>query len=119
MSVSGSPTKADPAATGPAKKTRWATRRVTGKAAKSKRESILSRIQHPIDAKRRSTSPDDLKAADTTPQRRVWFNQPLPPDALDEAGTVVVLVAHHQFREIGVSLIEDERVIDTCGINVK
>lgn len=40
-------------------------------------------------------------------------------DALDEAGTVVVLVAHHQFREIGVSLIEDERVIDTCGINVK
>lgn len=38
--------------------------------------------------------------------------------ALRDAGIVVVLVAHHQFRNLGVSLIEDPRVIDTCGINV-
>lgn len=37
--------------------------------------------------------------------------------ALDEAGVVLVLVAHHQFREIGVGLLKDPRVIDTCGIN--
>lgn len=39
-------------------------------------------------------------------------------NALDEAGMIVVLVAHSEFRNIGVSLIEDPRVIDTCGINV-
>lgn len=38
--------------------------------------------------------------------------------ALESSEVVVVLVAHKQFREIGVSLIQDSRVIDTCGINV-
>lgn len=38
--------------------------------------------------------------------------------ALESAGIILVLVAHSQFRNIGVSLIEDPRVIDTCGINV-
>lgn len=38
--------------------------------------------------------------------------------ALNDAGIIVVLVAHHEFQNIGVSLIKDDRVIDTCGINV-
>lgn len=67
--------------------TRWATRRATGKEAKSKRESILNRIQHPLDAKKRNSAgsdDEDLKMEE--PQRRVWFNLPLPHDAVDELG---------------------------------
>lgn len=38
-------------------------------------------------------------------------------EALEKAGVVVVLLAHNQFRDIAVSLIADERVVDTCGIH--
>ena len=36
--------------------------------------------------------------------------------ALDEAQLVLILVAHSEFKDIAVNLIQDERVIDTCGI---
>lgn len=38
-------------------------------------------------------------------------------DALKTAGVIVVLVPHREFRDIAVSLIADERVVDTCGIH--
>lgn len=38
-------------------------------------------------------------------------------EALEGAGVVIVLVAHREFRDIAVSLIADDRVVDTCGIH--
>ncbi|WP_254050614.1 UDP-N-acetyl-D-mannosamine dehydrogenase [Dietzia sp. WMMA184] len=38
-------------------------------------------------------------------------------EAIQEAGIVVIMVAHSQFRDIAVSLVADERVVDTCGIH--
>ncbi|MVZ89980.1 UDP-N-acetyl-D-mannosamine dehydrogenase [Microbacter sp. ANSKLAB05] len=38
-------------------------------------------------------------------------------DAIKVAGVVLVLVPHREFRDIAVSLIDDERVVDTCGIH--
>ena len=85
----------------PIRRIRWATHRVTGQKAQSKRESILGRLQHRAStatkrpSKRSSTTdtePDLTKrddgGEDSTPDpgRRVFFNLPLPPDAKDENG---------------------------------
>jgi phospholipid-translocating ATPase len=84
----------------PVNRIRWATKRVTGQTAHSKRESILARLQHRTSSamKRRSkqsatdTDPDVLKTDDEQPAsshagRRIFFNIPLPPDARDEDGS--------------------------------
>lgn len=85
----------------PIRRIRWATHRVTGQKAQSKRESILGRLQHRAStptkrpSKRSSatdTEPDLAKRDDSgdepTPDagRRIFFNLPLPPDAKDEDG---------------------------------
>jgi phospholipid-translocating ATPase len=79
----------------PIRRIRWATHRVTGQKAQSKRESILGRLHHRGPSKRSSateTEPDLAKRDDSgdeaTPDagRRIFFNLPLPPDAKDEDG---------------------------------
>src|SRR5215469_12639392 len=85
----------------PIKRIRWATHRVTGQKAQSKRESILARLQHRSSTANRrpskrssatDTEPDLAKRDDggveptSDAGRRIFFNLPLPPDAKDEHG---------------------------------
>lgn len=96
----------------PTKKLRWATQRLKGKKGNKKRGSILGRIGHKgsqsSEKKRDSAGGDsmgtDLGGITEEPEevddgpdnsggdrdgqgpRTVYFNQPLPPDAVDEQG---------------------------------
>lgn len=97
----------------PTKKLRWATQRHKGKSGTKKRGSILGRLTHKgsqssSEKKRDSGGADSLSTnlggiteepepedePDVSPQndgdgqgpRTVYFNQPLPPDAVDEDG---------------------------------
>jgi phospholipid-translocating ATPase len=99
----------------PTKKLRWATQRLTGKSGNKKRGSILGRIgrktSQSSEKKRDSAGGDsmgtmgtDLGAITEEPEpaegaadssgsdrdgqgpRTVFFNQPLPPDMVDEQG---------------------------------
>ena len=89
--------------TTPAKRIRWATQRVTGRKGTQKRKSIFNRHAARLSAdekKRESTGtdPELAKAGqDAAPGvegegeakqtgRTVYFNQPLPDSARDEAG---------------------------------
>ncbi len=96
----------------PTKKLRWATQRKKGKSGNKKRGSILGRLGHKgsqsSEKKRDSAGGDsmgtDLGGIIEEPEpveglegnqgndidgqgpRTVYFNQPLPPDAVDEEG---------------------------------
>ncbi|CZR51538.1 related to ATPase II [Phialocephala subalpina] len=97
----------------PTKKLRWATQRLKGKSGNKKRGSILGRLGHKSsqssEKKRDSAGADsmgtDLGGITEEPEpgddestgnaeidrdgqgpRTVYFNQPLPPDAVDEQG---------------------------------
>lgn len=88
------------------KRLRWATQRVGGTGGRSKRASILDRFHKGNSEKKRDsgasvgTSTNGLREddneeppedgngekADVNAPRQVYFNTPLPPDALDEDG---------------------------------
>jgi len=97
----------------PIKRIRWATHRVTGQKAQSKRESILARLQHRSStatkrpSKRSSatdTEPDlanqDEGGSEPAPDagRRIFFNLPLPQDARDENGHPINHFARNKIR---------------------
>lgn len=95
----------------PIKRIRWATKRVTGQKAHSKRESILGRLQNRSSsaAKRRSrqsatdTDPDMVKAGEEQSEaaddgRSIFFGIPLPPDARDEQGHPINRFARNKIR---------------------
>jgi len=106
---------------GPAKRIRWATRRVTGKTGDRKRESLLARVAHKRTAsaekkeaaKRASTADTDpsfMKGEDGSelePEqqsaavgygRRVFFNIPLPDDARDDDGHPLAHFSRNKIR---------------------
>lgn len=100
----------------PIRRIRWATHRVTGQKAQSKRESILGRLQHRAltptkrQSKRSSatdTEPDlaqhddnDDGGSEPAPDagRRIFFNLPLPPDAKDENGHPIINFTRNKIR---------------------
>lgn len=109
----------NPLDTAPVKRLRWATQRITGAQGKKKRQSIFRRLSHRNRPDSTSTngeehtkrdsaatdlgpSPDDDDDAqsDTQPQpgRRIFFNQPLPPDARDEEGQPVAQYVRNKIR---------------------
>jgi len=97
----------------PIKRIRWATKRVTGPKAKSKRESILGRLQNrssTMSSKRRSqrssasetdsgiAKPDENTEDSSQVGRRIFFNLPLPPEARDENGYPLSHFARNKIR---------------------
>ncbi|KAF2839926.1 P-type ATPase-like protein [Patellaria atrata CBS 101060] len=89
----------------PVKRIRWATRRAPGQTGAQKRKSLMDRLHSrtgSTEKKRDSRGSDNSKpldmannpedssssddGSDSPDGRRVFFNIPLPPDALDEDG---------------------------------
>lgn len=88
---------------------RWATRKMTVKSSKTKRQSLLNRMQHKKTGSNEKNTPSDdadLPADDATndgndpkdqdvedqeeevnDNRSLYFNQPLPDEFLDEDGS--------------------------------
>lgn len=93
--------------TNPVKRIRWATRRVTGKAAKQKRQSIFNRLgsKRGHDRPERSSATgatiaegDDLEDLEPRPARTVFFNIPLPDSARDEEGHPITHYKRNKIR---------------------
>jgi phospholipid-translocating ATPase len=110
----------------PNKRIRWATRRVSGKTASKKRESLVNRLAHKRSAsneKKAAAAAKRVSTADTDPSilkpdesslqeperqstettaedsgRRVFFNIPLPDDARDEDGRPLAFFARNKIR---------------------
>lgn len=91
----------EPSTSNPVKRMRWATQRVTGRKASTKRRSIFNRNaarQRDTEKNRESTATDpDLKTGEQDVQngetdddnavgRSIYFNVALPPSARDEDG---------------------------------
>lgn len=85
------------------KRLRWATQKVKGKSAGRKRMSIMDRFHKSAHGEKKrdsagaesiATDPEGLQgsedgtenSADHSEARNVYFNIPLPPEALDENG---------------------------------
>lgn len=101
----------NPSNSGPAKRIRWATQRVTGAKAGKKRASIFRRLSSrraagDDPAKRESAATDlgpvaegDEDAVEQGgPGRRIFFNQPLPDDARDEEGHPTTQFVRNKIR---------------------
>ena len=106
----------------PTKRLRWATQRLTGKKGNKKRGSILGRLNHRgsqnSEKKRDSGGGDSMgtdlggiqeepnedeeeKPSDTGDgqgPRKVYFNIPLPPDAVDEQGHPIAQYRRNKIR---------------------
>lgn len=98
----------------PSKRIRWATHRAAGAKGDHKRQSLLNRIHRRSgsnpEKKRnsRGSDLDDPENASATPsengsdgpdtQRRIFFNMPLPPEARDEEGHLLVHFARNKIR---------------------
>ncbi|KAF1991630.1 phospholipid-translocating P-type ATPase [Aulographum hederae CBS 113979] len=100
----------DSEVTNPVKRIRWATKRVVGHKGDQKRSSLRARF-HKTSASRNSNGTLDstVKAEDGSgsetgsdsgdkPQRRIFFNQPLPADARDEDGHPLDHYARNKIR---------------------
>lgn len=100
-------------------RTRWATRRVTGKTAFNKRNSLLARVHKRTasgaqKATKRTSTADTAAGTDSpsfkddetsepgqsseTSGRRVFFNIPLPDDARDDEGHPLASFARNKIR---------------------
>lgn len=101
----------NPLNSGPAKRIRWATQRVTGAKAGKKRASIFRRLSsrraaNDDPAKRDSAATDlegvaeadEAPAEQSGPGRRIFFNQPLPDDARDEEGHPTTTFVRNKIR---------------------
>jgi phospholipid-translocating ATPase len=101
----------------PHKRMRWATQKVgRTKSAARKRQSIMDRLhaKHGNEKKRNSdgsgstnmTVPNDPNAEaekvedeeDESGERTIYFNRPLPPEAMDEEGTPRAKYARNKVR---------------------
>lgn len=97
----------------PIKRIRWATQRVTGSGAGKKRHGIIDRLHKrpgSTEKKRASgeASHNGVQAQDggssedgdeqETPQRRIFFNIPLPDDAKDEEGRPLTKFSRNKIR---------------------
>lgn len=96
----------------PIKRIRWATQRVTGSGARKKRHGIIDRLH------KRSASTEKKRASGETAQngvetqdrvgseegdeeasqRRIFFNLPLPDDAMDEEGRPLRKFSRNKIR---------------------
>jgi len=101
------------------KRLRWATTKVKGKSAGRKRMSIMDRFHKSTHSEKKrdsagaesmATDPEGLQgategsedgtenSADNGEARNVYFNIPLPPEALDENGHPAVLFNRNKIR---------------------
>lgn len=111
-------TARNPTKSNPTKRTRWATQKVKGTGGKNKRASILDRFHKGHSEKKRDSgasaatslggiqeveeeqSPEDGndgEEEDNGP-RQIYFNIPLPADALDENGNPKVKYVRNKIR---------------------
>lgn len=97
---------------------RWATRRLTVKSSRSKRLSLLNRVQHKRSASNEkngdgpdvaadapfhdgdNADPDAASDADSEEpsNRTIYFNTPLPDDMLDEDGSPLYTYTRNKIR---------------------
>lgn len=106
----------------PTKRLRWATQRLGGKSGSKKRGSILGRLHHRgsqnSEKKRDSAGgdstrmdgiaeePEDIQEEEEAHEvdrdgqgpRKIYFNQPLPPDAIDEDGNPIKHYRRNKIR---------------------
>ena len=94
----------------PAKRIRWATKRMTGQSGNRKRQSVMDRFHRrgasdekgrPSTATPEGTRPGEDGEDDAgsgTSQRRVFFNVPLPDDAKDEDGHPIASFERNKVR---------------------
>ncbi|KAF2404182.1 phospholipid-translocating P-type ATPase domain-containing protein [Trichodelitschia bisporula] len=101
----------------PVKRIRWATRRVAGKSADKKRESLLGRlnprhslrgekhrskrnsgdVEATVDGVKTETQPEEQED-DSGSGRRIFFSVPLPDDARDDEGRPREQFARNKIR---------------------
>lgn len=94
---------------------RWATRKMTVRSSKTKRKSILNRMQHKRNASEKSggsgdhpfddQNPDDADAVNSeagsneeSESRTLFFNVPLPESFLDEDGHPIHTYPRNKIR---------------------
>ena len=93
------------------KRARWATTRVSGAKARQKRSNIITRLsRNKADEKRKehdsseptensgSNDGSDDTSEDADNGRRIFFNQPLPPDMQDEHGNPRIQYDRNKIR---------------------
>ncbi|KAI1005561.1 Phospholipid-transporting ATPase [Podosphaera aphanis] len=120
FSAASSHTESDDAPT-PTKKLRWATQRLNNKGSNHNRDSVLGRLVHrgPQNEKKRDSVGGDSDFEGVKQQgksrkdqaqnikgeqkeyqgpRKVYFNLPLPPDALDDEGHPVMQYRRNKIR---------------------
>jgi phospholipid-translocating ATPase len=91
------PPQEDGSVSKPIKRIRWATQRVSSSNARGKRNRIMSRFHKRKFSAEKKNEQDDLASVNGTqdeyaasndephlPERRIFFNIPLPEDAKDE-----------------------------------
>ena len=91
-----------------AKRTRWATQKVTGAKGVKKRASILRRLSHRRSGPRDSFAPDNAASKDNAkagdaekehgPGRKLYFNLPLPESARDQEGHPLAQYPRNKIR---------------------
>ena len=96
----------------PVKRMRWATTRKPGQSGAKKRLSILQRVpkvhlsayeEKPAGAKNDGTITDDSPMGQQQPQeesqgRKIYVNEPLPPDAKTEDGHIKAVYSRNKIR---------------------
>jgi hypothetical protein len=96
----------------PVKRMRWATTRKPGQSGSKKRLSILQRVpkvhvsayeEKPAGPKNDGSITDESPMGEQQPHeessgRKVYFNQPLPPDARNEDGHIIAKYSRNKIR---------------------
>lgn len=91
-----------------AKRTRWATQKAAGTKGLLKRQSILRRLSHRNNEKKRRSDPEAQGDGALSPieevntgggqGRKIYFNIPLPADARDEEGHPLTVFPRNKIR---------------------
>jgi phospholipid-translocating ATPase len=115
MAIQPSPEDDNTNTLAPTKRLRWATQKVKGNHGKNKRASILDRFHKGPNEKKRDSGGNesmttDLDGIAEAPEegsddgsdgngpRKVYFNVPLPPEALDETGRPTAQYKRNKIR---------------------